>query len=307
MLCVSCGQENTPSEATTPPQPTVIKEKETAAAPPAPVENLPAVPSSVAALIGSYTGFFVAEKFRENANIMHANKITIFIDELSGATAKGRSVVAGNSRPWTGELKISEDLKVSIIGKEPGDDKYDGVFEMQLQPNTNKIEGKWIAYDTNLAVSVREFSLTQREFKYQPALSLAEEPLYGPLYGTQKMEVEQWTDEETGETEYWETEIGESLSSAVGDLNASTQKLTAKQVENLALGDLEVIRNTIFARHGYSFKNRKMREFFDHRVSWYMPISTDIRDEITELEWANIDLLKRYEEHSERYYDVFGR
>ena len=68
-----------------------------------------------------------------------------------------------------------------------------------------------------------------------------------------------------------------------------------------------MIRNAIFARHGYSFKNRKMRYFIDQLVNWYMPVSTDIRDELTELELANIDLLKRYEEHRERYYDAFGR
>ena len=50
-----------------------------------------------------------------------------------------------------------------------------------------------------------------------------------------------------------------------------------------------------------------MRYFFDSNIDWYIPISTDVRAELTELEKENIDLLKRYEEHAEQYYDHFGR
>ncbi len=38
-----------------------------------------------------------------------------------------------------------------------------------------------------------------------------------------------------------------------------------------------------------------------------MHISTDVRNELTELEKKNIDLIKRYEEHAEKYYDEYGR
>jgi hypothetical protein len=57
--------------------------------------------------------------------------------------------------------------------------------------------------------------------------------------------------------------------------------------------DLEVIRNTIYARHGYSFKNRRMRYIFDGYVDWYMPVSVDIRDQLTAVEKQNVELLKR--------------
>ena len=72
-------------------------------------------------------------------------------------------------------------------------------------------------------------------------------------------------------------------------------------------GDLEVMRNSIYARHGYSFRNRRMRFLFDQLVDWYMPVSVNITGELTDLEKKNIDLLKRYEAHAEKYYDVFGR
>ncbi|MEL6924283.1 MAG: YARHG domain-containing protein, partial [Bacteroidota bacterium] len=87
---------------------------------------------------------------------------------------------------------------------------------------------------------------------------------------------------------------------------ASVDKLTRADVENMHKGDLEVMRNAIYARHGYSFKNRKMRYVFNY-VDWYMPVSTDIRAQLTDIEKENIALLKRYEQHAERYYDSFGR
>jgi hypothetical protein len=71
-------------------------------------------------------------------------------------------------------------------------------------------------------------------------------------------------------------------------------------------GDLEIIRNAIYARHGYSFKNRKMRYVFD-QIDWYNPVHVDIRSDLTDLEKKNIDLLKRYEGHAVTYYDSFGR
>ena len=70
--------------------------------------------------------------------------------------------------------------------------------------------------------------------------------------------------------------------------------------------DLEVMRNAIYARHGYSFQNRQMRVIFDD-IDWYIPVSVDVTAELTELEKANIELLKRYENHAATYYDRFGR
>ena len=56
-----------------------------------------------------------------------------------------------------------------------------------------------------------------------------------------------------------------------------------------------------------SFKNRKMRFLFDQAVEWYMPVSTNITNDLTDIEKQNIELLKRYEKHAVKYYDSFGR
>ena len=66
------------------------------------------------------------------------------------------------------------------------------------------------------------------------------------------------------------------------------------------------MRNEIYARHGYSFKDKAMRQVFD-TVSWYMPMGIDIRDDLTDIEVQNIDLIYLYESYQEENYDDYGR
>ncbi len=242
-------------------------------------------------LLGNYVGMFRAHKYDEKKKPTWANKISISIDKIEGNKVKGHSVVAGNDRPFTGsiQMKDGENYSYVIEGKEPGDDKYDGVFYMTLLPADKKLEGTWVANNSKLSVTERKYTLSRMDFKYDPELSL-EEFGFDQMYGTYN--------QHTGESEI----ITENVSSK----NASTDELTKADVENMHKGDLEVMRNAIYARHGYSFKNRKMRYVFNH-IDWYVPYSTDIRDQLTDLEKKNIDLLKRYENHAERYYDSFGR
>ena len=82
--------------------------------------------------------------------------------------------------------------------------------------------------------------------------------------------------------------------------------LTKSDVENLKKGDIVIIRNTIYARHGYSFKNQPLRVFFDAQ-DWYIPVHTDVKSELTDIEKDNIKLLLRYERNAKEYYDYFGR
>jgi len=87
---------------------------------------------------------------------------------------------------------------------------------------------------------------------------------------------------------------------------ASQELLTEADVENLNAEELEVMRNEIYARHGYSFKNKKMRYYFEEK-DWYMPMGIDVRDELTDIEAKNIELIYRYEEYYKTNYDNYGR
>jgi len=94
---------------------------------------------------------------------------------------------------------------------------------------------------------------------------------------------------------------------SVGEYPQASQRLlTEEDVENYTSEELEVMRNEIYARHGYSFKNRKMRAYFEAK-DWYIPLGVDIRSQLTDDEVKNIALIYRYEEYYKVNYDDYGR
>ncbi len=93
----------------------------------------------------------------------------------------------------------------------------------------------------------------------------------------------------------------------VGDYPQSSTKLLAKaDLEESSQHGLRVMRSEIYARHGYSFKKRDIREYFDDK-DWYMPMSMDVAAQLTPIEKKNEALIKRFETYAAEYYDKFGR
>lgn len=92
-----------------------------------------------------------------------------------------------------------------------------------------------------------------------------------------------------------------------GDFSQTSQRLLkSEDLENLSAEELRLMRSEIYARHGYSFKEKDMRFYFENK-DWYMPMSTDVREDLTDIETQNIDLIYEYEEYYEEYYDEYGR
>ncbi|MDD2983635.1 MAG: YARHG domain-containing protein [Crocinitomicaceae bacterium] len=235
---------------------------------------------------------FVDEGFHWN----RANKINISIDKITDETVTGHSVVAGNHRPFSG--KITDGV---FILKEPGDDKYDGEFKFQIIDD--ELIGKWTAYK-KINIQKRKYTLERKDFVYNPDILLEKSQRYVD-WNKYKKRIES-AEIEGEEFEDWVSKEFSSATDLIYTINASNTILQKKDVENLKKGDLTIIRNTIYARHGYSFKSRPLRVFFDAQ-SWYIPIHTDIKSEFTELEKENIKLLLRYEKNAKEYYDYFGR
>jgi hypothetical protein len=238
------------------------------------------------AFLGAYVGKFEAVEVKDGGSVV--NKINISIDKIEGDKIYGHSVVAGNDRPFQGDFDPSG---IEIKVEEPGDDKYDGVFTFNFNETRDVILGTWKANDSKLKVTNRMFQLIKKEIAYNKDLELPNNISWEFLYDN---------DHEFDSNE------GEMLTDDVMAFNASNTALKKEDLENMYKGDLQVIRNAIYARHGYSFKNRKMRYVFD-QIDWYTPVHTDVRSDLTDLEKKNIDLLKRYEGHAEAYYDSFGR
>lgn len=232
----------------------------------------------------------------------YANKINICIDSVNDNNVVGHSIVAGNDRPFKGTMTFKNNSYHFEL-TEPGDDKYDGKFSFDIAQNDTLINGTWKA-NKKIEISERQYSLQKKFFKYNPSVAL-EGWRFGDWSKVKQLHPVKHTSNE--EEEYYDYD--KSYFATTEDLhkyNASTQALTAEQVANLKKGDIFILRNAIYAKHGYAFKNRQLRAYFD-RESWYIPMYKDVKDDLTELEKKNITLLLRYEKNAKEYYDVFGR
>lgn len=87
---------------------------------------------------------------------------------------------------------------------------------------------------------------------------------------------------------------------------ASKRLLNDSDLNNLAKNELDDMRNEIFARHGFCFRNKIQRDFYETQ-SWYIPISTDVRAALTDVEKKNITLIKKYAKYAADYGNDYGR
>lgn len=93
----------------------------------------------------------------------------------------------------------------------------------------------------------------------------------------------------------------------VGDYPEASQRLLKPEdVENLMKEELEFMRNEIFARHGFCFARKHLRQQFELQ-DWYVPHTTNIKGFLTDIEKKNIALIRRYEKYAEEYGDEYGR
>ena len=206
--------------------------------------------ANYARLIGSYVGDF------------GTNKITFLITKAMNDTIEGRSIVGGNDRPFSGLIKYL-DGKFSINAKEPGDDKYDGVFAITIdEKQPDVVTGNWKPNTPGAHLGPKDFSLKRRSFAY--LVDVGQYPV------------------------------------------ASKTLMTEDDVSNMTKDQLQTMRNEIFARHGYCFKKKDLREMFEDK-DWYIPNTVDVKKDLTEIEKKNITLIKRYEKYAGFVEDMIAR
>ena len=74
----------------------------------------------------------------------------------------------------------------------------------------------------------------------------------------------------------------------------SNKRLKHSDVSNLSKYELKIMRNEIFARHGYIFKTSAMAQYFSGQ-SWYRPLHKDVSSKLSTTEKDNVNFIKRYE------------
>ncbi|WP_224243355.1 YARHG domain-containing protein [Hyalangium gracile] len=70
--------------------------------------------------------------------------------------------------------------------------------------------------------------------------------------------------------------------------------LSVKELRELSLRDLRLLRNTIFARRGRSFKSELLQEHFEH-MPWYKPDPAYSDKRLTKTDKRNIELIRQVE------------
>ncbi|KQM62930.1 YARHG domain-containing protein [Chryseobacterium sp. Leaf201] len=228
-------------------------------------------------------------------------KISLKINRITRDSVYGQSIVDGNQRPFRG---IFNETTKSFVLDEPGNDKTDGRFEVTL--NNDSLTGNWNAFNKSAVKAPSKLvRLVRKEFAYNPNFMLSpDNDLID--WENPKNFVEKYTDEETGKTESYTASKNRIASDAVFKINASKQKLTEKDLKNLRKLDMEIIKNSVFARHGYSFKKATYRNFFE-QTDWYIPISNNVDNDLSAMEKENVALLNRFIKYAEDKYDSFGR
>jgi len=73
---------------------------------------------------------------------------------------------------------------------------------------------------------------------------------------------------------------------------ASKREYTNDEISEFDKDELICIKNEIYAKHGYSFKNDSLSLLFS-KFDWYSPVNLDIRHLLTEIELANLDAIQQ--------------
>ncbi len=81
----------------------------------------------------------------------------------------------------------------------------------------------------------------------------------------------------------------------------SVEILTSGYFENYSIEDLRLLRNDIFARHGYKFKDSTLRKIFE-KQTWYKPVTSNASSlNLNEVERINIALIQNMEKVKAKY------
>lgn len=269
-------------------------------------KNSVVVPEVHQELYGIYMGDFAGKEMitSEDGEEYEGEvykKLALKINRITKDSVYGQSIVNGNQRPFRG---IFNESSKSFTLDEPGNDKTDGRFEVKLSGDS--LTGKWSVFNKKAVKSpLKTLKLTKKQFVYNPNFMLDEDSNLVD-WENPKDFVEKYTDEETGKTEKYTTPKNRVASDAVFKLNASKQKLNEKDLKNLRKLDLEIIKNSVFARHGYAFKKQTYRNFFE-QTDWYIPVSNNVDSNLSPMEKENVALLNRFVKYAEDKYDSFGR
>jgi hypothetical protein len=75
---------------------------------------------------------------------------------------------------------------------------------------------------------------------------------------------------------------------------AASRLLTESDLYGISKANLRILRNSIYARHGYIFKSDDLKQYFS-KFPWYRPTSSDVSSQLSSIEKKNVDFIKAHE------------
>ena len=75
---------------------------------------------------------------------------------------------------------------------------------------------------------------------------------------------------------------------------ATGRALSEHDLKGISKQDLKLMRNEIFARHGYIFKSPELNNYFKQKP-WYKPQHEDVNGLLSPEERENVELIKKME------------
>ncbi len=142
---------------------------------------------------------------------------------------------------------------------------------------------------TNEGSSQKEENLTSKESELkQKELELKEKEL--------QLEEEKMKMERDRNTAPPPPQNKKRYGSVPGDFpEGSTRYISYNDIAGLSKWQLSVMRNEIYARHGYIFtQNMSIKNHFE-RQSWYVPMYYNVDGFLTKIEKYNVNFIKQYE------------
>lgn len=76
---------------------------------------------------------------------------------------------------------------------------------------------------------------------------------------------------------------------------ASYRLLQESDLHGMSKNELRIMRNEIFARYSYDFRDGGEMEHYFNNTTWYRPVHSNVDSYLTEIEKYNIELIRRFE------------
>lgn len=89
------------------------------------------------------------------------------------------------------------------------------------------------------------------------------------------------------------------------DYDLDKRKLTESELNTKCDRVLSIMRNEIYARHGYRFSNEAIQDYFEYK-GWYRPVADNKEVKLNQIEQNNVNLIKSVENKRQSKYKAIS-